>query len=129
VLRDLVRKGFIRSKPGRGGGYSLRVPPQEVRVTDIIAAIDEARDLTKTCVLGLGVCSDENPCELHEVWKRYRQVYLAALARLTLADLAATLKARQSPGSSATPPSSTGRPGVPVPLDRPAANRPPFEVR
>jgi Rrf2 family protein len=113
VLRDLVRQRLIRSKPGRGGGYSLRLPPQEIRVTDIIAAVDGARDLTRTCVLGLGICSDESPCELHEIWSKYRQVYLAALAPLTLADLAETLKAKRQN----------------APPKQPEANRSPFDIR
>ena len=40
VFQDLRRAGLVRSKRGPRGGYQLACPPEEIRLGDVIRAID-----------------------------------------------------------------------------------------
>ena len=40
ILQALARDGLIQSQLGRGGGYHLHQPPEEIRLLDIIEAIE-----------------------------------------------------------------------------------------
>ena len=40
VFRDLKRAGLVRSKRGPRGGYELARPPAEVRIGDVVRAIE-----------------------------------------------------------------------------------------
>jgi Rrf2 family transcriptional regulator, iron-sulfur cluster assembly transcription factor len=85
VFRDLKRAGIVRSKRGPRGGYELARQPADVRLGDIVRAIEGP--------LGLGVVELRGRGTSHEV---LRDV-LATLSRkveacfdeITLADLCA----------------------------------------
>jgi Rrf2 family protein len=96
VLRELVRTGLVRSRRGPGGGYTLIRPAAEIRVREIIDSIDKSRNISSICVLGLGHCNNSDPCELHAVWRGYRDSFLDSLSRLTLEDMAETLLAKRN---------------------------------
>jgi Rrf2 family iron-sulfur cluster assembly transcriptional regulator len=87
ILNDLVRAGLLESVRGRGGGYRLARPADEIRLIDIRAAIDGTRDLD-SCAVGLDPCSDETPCPLHEDFKRVRETIRDYLTTTTLAQIA-----------------------------------------
>jgi Rrf2 family protein len=95
ILHGLRNKGLVKSTKGPGGGYELARPAKEIHVTDVIEAIDGANDFGRVCVLGLDQCSDENPCAMHDPWTRFRDQLDATVSRLTLADLARTLKRKR----------------------------------
>ena len=40
ILGELRTAGFVHSKKGRGGGYVLARPAQEIRVGDVVRALD-----------------------------------------------------------------------------------------
>ena len=40
ILLDLKKKGILRSKKGKGGGYHLSRPPADVSVGELIRALD-----------------------------------------------------------------------------------------
>src|ERR1700683_768221 len=63
ILQQLTRKGLLRSSKGPTGGFSLRVPPDDIRLLDIIEALDGLAEYER-CVNGLPECSDRMPCPL-----------------------------------------------------------------
>jgi Rrf2 family iron-sulfur cluster assembly transcriptional regulator len=91
ILQNLARRKLVRSFKGVGGGYVLARPAGEIRVQDIIQAMED-RSLTDGCVLGLAVCSEEKPCPLHHSWKEIRERLSVMLYETTLADLARASK-------------------------------------
>lgn len=95
VLQRLVAAGLLRSARGPGGGYTLARVPAEISLYDIRAAIDGVADL-EGCALGLGTCSDDATCPLHETWKPVREHILRYLTETTLERTAEALAARSS---------------------------------
>jgi Rrf2 family protein len=87
ILQDLVRTGLLRSVKGPRGGYGLARAPNAVTLLDVKAAVDGTGDLER-CAVGLGRCSDEMPCPLHDTFKPLRQAIRRYLETTTLADMA-----------------------------------------
>lgn len=96
ILHALRGRGLVRSTKGPGGGYQLARPGDQMRVVDVIEAVDGHVDLGGVCVLGLDTCSDQAPCALHDVWKVFRQNYASTLSRMTLCNAADVIKAKRS---------------------------------
>ncbi len=94
ILQQLARKGLLRSSKGPTGGFSLRVPADEIRLVDIVEALDGLSDYEK-CASGLSECSDEMPCALHDSWKALRSRIMDYLGRNTIADLAKALEQKR----------------------------------
>ena len=57
IFRDLVREALLVSAKGRGGGVALAKPKNEIRLYDIVAAVDGAQQYQQ-CVVGLAKCDD-----------------------------------------------------------------------
>lgn len=96
ILHALRGRGLVRSTKGPGGGYQLARPGDQMRVVDVIEAVDGRVELDHVCVLGLDACSDDASCALHDAWKAFRHNYAATLASMTLRNAADILKAKRS---------------------------------
>ena len=96
VLQDLARADLLNSVRGRGGGFLLKRAPEDIKVLDILEAVEDIRRLTTECVLGLDQCNDDVPCPLHDTWKRFRENLLGDLEKLTLQDLVVELAKKRS---------------------------------
>ena len=95
VFQKLVRGGVLKSAKGRGGGFRLARPAHEITLIHIVEAIDGPQTLDQ-CAVGLERCNDQMPCPQHDLYKPIRQRLKDYLTTTTLADLAASLKAKQS---------------------------------
>ncbi len=71
ILQSLTESGIIYSKKGKSGGFALAKDPKNIRLIDIVAAID-GLSVFNNCVLGFPNCSPENPCPLHAKWGELR---------------------------------------------------------
>lgn len=105
ILQRLVSAGILRSARGPTGGYALSVPPQQVTLRDVKAALDGVGELEK-CAVGLGTCSDDQPCPLHDSWKPIREEINRYLERTTLAEMAGAIASRNGDPTSQTRPTS-----------------------
>ncbi len=84
----LRKGGLVSSVRGPGGGYLLARPSDEMRVSDIIAAVDEAIKTTR-CSAGSpsGCHQDQSRCLTHDLWVELsNQIYLY-LSSVSLADV------------------------------------------
>ena len=95
VLQDLGRAGLLKSARGRGGGFSLSRPPEEITLMEVVAAVEDSRRLESECVLGIDDCCDEAPCAMHTTWKDFRDRALDSLRTLTVARLVEELQRKQ----------------------------------
>lgn len=86
VLQTLTYAGIVSSKKGKNGGFSLANPAKNIRLIDIVKAID-GESVFENCVLGFPGCSDAKPCPVHETWGKIRDEAYEMLKRETLADL------------------------------------------
>jgi Rrf2 family iron-sulfur cluster assembly transcriptional regulator len=84
----LRRGGLVSSVRGPGGGYLLARTPEQMRVADIILAVDEPIKATR-CSPGSpsGCHSHKGRCLTHDLWEELgNQIYLF-LSAVTLADV------------------------------------------
>lgn len=95
VFQKLVHGGILRSAKGRGGGFCLARPAHEITLMHIVEAIDGPQVFDR-CVVGLEQCNDTMPCPQHDLYKPIRQRLKDYLITTTLADLAASLKAKHA---------------------------------
>ncbi|MCC5829597.1 MAG: Rrf2 family transcriptional regulator [Phycisphaeraceae bacterium] len=86
VFQGLTRKGLLISAKGRGGGFGLARPPEEILLYEIVEAIDGARKFEQ-CVVGLSNCDDRQPCPQHDQFSSIRKEILDFLKTTTLADM------------------------------------------
>jgi Rrf2 family protein len=93
ILLALKGAGLVRSKRGVGGGYVLARPPSEIRLSEIVSAVDgpiTVGDFGEPHQDG--ACDHDGQCVLLAVWQLVGDHMRQHLAAYTLADLAATAR-------------------------------------
>ena len=68
----------------------MRIDPAEVRLLDIVEALDGLAAYQQ-CASGLAECSDDMPCSMHDSWITLRSRIMDYLGGNTIADLAKAL--------------------------------------
>ncbi len=86
ILTSLRRAGFIRSVRGPQGGHALLRHPSEVRLSDVIEALEGS--LSPVACLDSMDCSRPGALAQHEVWERVHRATQEILEGVTLEDLA-----------------------------------------
>ncbi len=85
LLIVLRRAGLVRSLRGPAGGHMLARPPRDLRLGEIVAAM-EGPPQTLACSDQRG-CRVTPGCVLHEVWSEVESASRAIVDAVTLADL------------------------------------------
>lgn len=86
ILQQLTAEGIMESYKGPSGGIRLNQDGSEVKLMDIVLAIDGPQLLTE-CALGLPGCGTKNPCPLHDKWAETRDSIRDMLENTTLTEL------------------------------------------
>ena len=88
ILSELRHAGLVASQRGAEGGYALARPPAEVRLADVIRAVDgPLAHVRGTRPENLEYTGAAEP--LRDVWIALRKNIRGVLETVTLADLAA----------------------------------------
>ncbi|HEU4759372.1 MAG TPA: Rrf2 family transcriptional regulator [Dehalococcoidia bacterium] len=98
LLTTLRRAGFIRSVRGPQGGHSLIREPRELRVSEVIVAL-EGSIMPIDCLDDASACSRAGGCAQRDMWQAVREAILAVLENTTIGDLADRDRAVQAGGS------------------------------
>ncbi len=88
LFAKLRRGSVVRSVRGPGGGYMLAVPANQLRIADIIMAVDEPIRATR-CSPGSpqGCMNNQVRCITHDLWEELsNQIYLY-LSSVTVDDV------------------------------------------
>jgi Rrf2 family iron-sulfur cluster assembly transcriptional regulator len=101
ILQQLARKGFLKSTKGPSGGFCLQLKAGDVRLIDIVDAVDGLADYNK-CIAGFPECSDKMDCPLHDGWTALHSRIMEYLRRNTIGSLVKKLEAQQRNGRTAT---------------------------
>jgi len=83
ILQSLTKFNLIGSKKGKSGGFFLSKPPEDIKLIDIVEAID-GLDLFDNCVLGFPKCNPDHPCPVHHRWGSLRTQAYEMLSADTL---------------------------------------------
>jgi len=87
VLQRLARRGLLRSHQGTRGGYTLARPTSSISIADIIQAIDGPLTVT-ACSTDDEQCDQYGKCNVRDPLWRIKDRILAALATVSLAEIA-----------------------------------------
>jgi Rrf2 family protein len=119
LVVSLREAGLVVSTRGARGGYQLACAPEEIRMSQVIEAL-EGPIAPMVCAsedpLHAGACERSGFCNVNALWVRVRTAVVSALESMTLAELA---RPRQS--HPYHPPGKTT--ALPV-ADRPATTEP-----
>ncbi len=88
LFGKLRKGGLVKSVRGPGGGYLLARPANQMRISDIILAVDEPIQTTR-CAPGTpaGCHNNKGRCLTHDLWEELgNQIYLY-LSSVSLADV------------------------------------------
>jgi Rrf2 family iron-sulfur cluster assembly transcriptional regulator len=88
LFAKLRRGALVKSVRGPGGGYRLSRPSAEVRIADIIVAVDEPINATR-CRPGSpkGCTGTTTRCVTHDLWEELGRQIHVFLSSVTLADV------------------------------------------
>jgi len=86
ILNTLRTSGMVKSTRGFGGGYELAKPPDEVKLGDIIRALEGPFDIVH-CT-GEFDCGKEMMCATFMIWNEVKEAIEGVLDSITLEDLA-----------------------------------------
>src|SRR5215467_680398 len=91
ILLSLKMKGILDSKPGRGGGYHLTRPPNEITLGSVIRTIEGPLAplpcASETAYRPCEECPDVNVCGTRLIMRKVRDATAKILDETTLADV------------------------------------------
>ena len=90
ILQQLSRLKIMGSLKGQNGGFYMGQEHKEIRLIDIVNAIDGDK-IFNGCALGLSSCSETKPCPLHAQFKSIRKEIKDMLESTTIHDLSKNL--------------------------------------
>ncbi len=85
-IQTASKAGLVESKRGADGGIKLAKHPSQIKIIDIIKAIDGDKYFDM-CLLGIGSCECENPCALHEEWFKRKDELVEIFEAISLEDI------------------------------------------
>jgi Rrf2 family protein len=92
ILLDLKLAGLLQSRPGRGGGYSLRRPADSINLGQVIRTFDGPLApipcASQTAFTPCLDCPDVQQCVIRLVMRQVRDATAAILDQTTLDQLA-----------------------------------------
>jgi Rrf2 family nitric oxide-sensitive transcriptional repressor len=87
VVNALTRAGYLTAVRGRAGGLRLAIPPQEIRIGDVVRVTEPDFALVECFSTG-NECVIQGCCKLPAVLRRALGAFLAELDQHTLASIA-----------------------------------------
>jgi Rrf2 family cysteine metabolism transcriptional repressor len=89
LVTSLRDAGLVTSTRGARGGYQLTAPPSEIRMSEVLRAL-EGPIAPMVCASdepGHEQCARSTLCTVHTLWVRVRDAISGTLESITLADL------------------------------------------
>jgi len=97
ILGELRNAGFVNSKKGKGGGYTLAKPANQIRVGHIVRVLDgplaPIQCASKTSYRRCDDCKSEATCAVRLVMLEARNAIADVLDHRTLAEMRALSEA------------------------------------
>jgi len=96
LMGALRAAGLVATVRGMHGGYYLAKPPSEIRLSQIIAAL-EGSVAPVECVDDPKRCRRSESCVARDVWSEVKQAIEGVLESITLEDLVRRHREKQPP--------------------------------
>jgi Rrf2 family protein len=95
ILLELKRHGILESRKGKGGGYFLRRPADDITFGEVIRVLDgplaAVPCVSQTAYMKCAECLDEQSCGVRLAMKQVRDATARILDHTTLASVNARL--------------------------------------
>jgi len=95
IMTALVSTGLVQSMRGQHGGFSLAKLPKEIKLSQIIQAVEGPISLV-SCVDNPKICNRVDMCITHEIWEEVKKAMLEVLDSITLEDMVKMQKKKLS---------------------------------
>jgi len=107
ILLELRNAGFIRSRKGKGGGYTMAMPSADVRIGEVVRALEgplapiacASKNFYRRC----DDCPDEERCAVHMLTVDVRNAIADVMDNTTLSDMLERLHALAEASASRRP--------------------------
>jgi Rrf2 family cysteine metabolism transcriptional repressor len=86
IMLQLKKAGLIESIPGAKGGFILTKNPEEIKIIDIVFAL-EGNLSPVSCVENEKICNLSKACIAREIWKGLKDKMLEYLSSIKLSDV------------------------------------------
>jgi Rrf2 family protein len=87
ILLDLKRAGFVESRRGKIGGYLLARGPAEIKLGEVVRAVDGPIEPIACLGRKYDGCREIDRCVLRNVWVQVAQATSKIIDNLTFEDL------------------------------------------
>ena len=88
ILLELKKGGFVKSKRGNAGGYSLLRPPAQITVGEIVRLIEGPIEPIACVDDGYRGCADAGTCAFRKIWRRVYDATTSVIDRVNFQQLA-----------------------------------------
>lgn len=88
IVHELGRAGYLETLRGRGGGFRLARPAEEIIVGEVVRLTEGPLDLVECFNPETNTCPLIGICRLSRAMQQATKAFLAVLDDLTLADIA-----------------------------------------
>jgi Rrf2 family protein len=96
LITPLISAGIVRSVRGARGGIMLARPAAEIKLSDVIQALEGPIAPTE-CLNNPGVCDRVSFCVTRDVWDELKKAMEGVLEATTLKDLAERARKKLPP--------------------------------
>lgn len=90
IMQVLSKQGIVSSIKGPNGGFFIAPEQPEIKLIEVVKAIDGVSNLNG-CGLGLKGCSSEHPCPIHTEFSEVRNKLNQLLRTQTIQQMAAEI--------------------------------------
>lgn len=88
VIQALARAGYVATRRGGGGGATLAMPAEEIRLGEVVRVLERGQALTECFAASGGACTLTGRCKLRGRLMIAEEAFLHSLNRSTLAQIA-----------------------------------------
>ncbi len=85
IIQGLVHNKILLSSTGPTGGFYLPAENMKLTLHDVIRHTMYEEELER-CVMEWPECSEEEPCPLHQSWKKFKESAIDVLKKYTVAE-------------------------------------------
>jgi Rrf2 family protein len=86
LIIPLKIAGLIKSTRGSHGGYFLSRPPENIRLSEILRAVEGTLAFTE-CVESPDICYRSGKCVAHDIWEDASKQFNNMLESISLSDM------------------------------------------
>jgi Rrf2 family nitric oxide-sensitive transcriptional repressor len=88
VVKQLERAGYLKTTKGKGGGISLKCPPEKICLADVYCDVTLKKDLQDCFHPSNHTCGMNSACGLKNVVVEAKQLFIDVLGNYSLSDFA-----------------------------------------